>query len=108
MYDALDTYKRKSAMPRLAAKELKLGDVVLLEVFITRWIPKDDPQLDDATPSGSAGSSAKGKGVYRKGRWTKKEWKKWNVQFTLDAISLIYPGSDYYMDEAKADEEVEI
>ena len=101
-YDAQETYKRKSEMPHIAASDLKRGDIVLVEVFVTRWIPKEeDSDLHVGTSYGRKGSSTKGKAP-------KKEWKRWNVQFTLDAVSLLYQGSQFYVEETKADEDVEM
>ena len=95
-------------MPHVDAQDLKNGDIVLVEVFVSRWIPKEDTS-DGATQSssGSGSASAKGKNTSR-GRWYKKEWKKWNIQFNLDAISLLFAGSEYYVEESKKDEEVEM
>ena len=88
-------------MPRIAATDLKIGDIVLLEVFVTRWIPKDEDA--DGQPSASSSrKSTPGKGK------NSKEWKRWNVQFTLDAVSLLYQGSMFYTEETKADEDVEM
>ena len=88
-------------MPRITATDLKIGDIVLLEVFVTRWIPKDeDAEAQASTSSSRKGASSKGK--------NSKEWKRWNVQFTLDAVSLLYQGSMFYTEETKADEDVEM
>ena len=52
IYDALDTYKRKADMPKLASSELKIGDIVMAEFFVTRWIPKDEED-EGAAAAGS-------------------------------------------------------
>ena len=91
-------------MDRVPASDLKLGDVVLLEVFVTRWQPKEDDNVDDM----GASASNRRTRVPGNSKWGKKDWKKWNVQFTLDAISLIYPGSAHYVEEKKPDEDVEL
>ena len=48
------------------------------------------------------------KGTWTKGKTSKKEWKRWNVQFTLDTVSLLYQGSVFYVEETKPDEDVEM
>lgn len=70
--------------------DLKRGDIVLVEMYVTRWTVKDD-----ATDKGESKPS------YGK----KREWKRWNVEFRLDAISVLYPGSDYAEEDAREDEE---
>ena len=100
VYDATEIYRRKSDMDKVAATSLKLGDIVLAEVFVTRWVPKDEPA------DSSSNISAQRKKL--RGRTKKREWKTWNVEFRLDALSLLYPGSEYYVEAAKPDEEVEL
>ena len=102
----MDTYRRKSDMIKMAPKELQIGDIVMVEFFVTRWIPKeeDDDAAPVAGPSNRKSRSAT-KGNNQRG---KKEWKAWNVEFRLDAISLIYPGHEYHDEQIKADENVEL
>ena len=83
----MDVYKnRKTDMLKYETKELKKGDIVVVEMAITRWAIKDEKDKD-------------------KTNWKKrKEWKKWNVDFRLEAVALIYPGSDYADDAADKDD----
>ena len=107
IYDALDTYKRKSDMMKLSHNDLKNGDIVMAEFLVTRWVPKDesDEVVPIAGPSFKKGRAGSKSQSQKSGR---REWKSWNVEFRLDAISLIYPGSDYHEDRVKPDEDVEL
>ena len=98
MYDATETYKRKNLMAPIAVTDLKNGDIVLVEFFVTRWIPKDEP---NGVTSGAV------QVVKGKPKRARREWKKWNVEFRLDAISLLFAGSKYVVEEVKEDEDFE-
>lgn len=89
IYDALDVYQSKDKMPKYTF-DVKHGDIALIEMYVTRWAVKDD-----ATDKGDNKSN------YGRAR----EWKKWNVEFRLDAISVLYPGSDYTKEEIRPDED---
>lgn len=69
-------------MGKYDTDDLKKGDIVVVEMTIVRWAPKE--------------TDGAGKKAPRK----RREWKKWNVDFRLEAVSVIYPGSDY-ADEAE-------
>ncbi|KAF7790456.1 hypothetical protein EIP86_001411 [Pleurotus ostreatoroseus] len=87
VYDAMDVYKnRKVDMLKYATNDLKKGDIVVVEMSITRWAIKDENEKE-------------------KTNWKKrKEWKKWNVDFRLESVALIYPGSDYAGDAMDRDD----
>ena len=106
LYDATDTYRRKSDMDQLSADQLELGDLVLAEVFIHRWIAK--PETTDAEGETDALPAKKKPRTsrYGQGRPARREWKEWNVEFRLDALSLLYSGSQYYNVAIKPDEDV--
>lgn len=71
--------------------ELKRGDIVLVEMYVTRWPVKEEGSDKDDSSKPSYGK--------------KREWKRWNVEFRLDAVSVLYPGSDYVEDITRDDEE---
>ena len=52
----------------------------------------------------AAQADAKGKGAEKPKMYKRKEWKEWGVDFRLDALSLLYQGSQLYS-ELKPDEE---
>ena len=106
LYDATDTYRRKSEMDQISADQLDQGDIVLAELFIHRWIAKPDLPDADAEIDSPSGKSKSRSSRYGKGRAARREWKEWNVEFRLDALSLLYPGSQYYNVAIKPDEEV--
>lgn len=89
IYDALDVYQHKNKMEDYTS-ELKYGDIVLVEMYVTRWVMKDE-------------SNDKGESKPTYGR--KREWKRWSVEFRLDAVSVLYPGSDYAEELTREDEE---
>ena len=91
MFDAQTKYTAKIDMFELESTDLKKGDLVLAEFFVTRWIPKENSD-----------TSGTGDGKSRYGR--KREWRRWNVDFKLDALSLLYRGSTYYVEPQRADE----
>lgn len=94
VYDALDKFKGKAQMAKYNVGELKKGDIVLVEMYVTRWAIKD----------GSVGKTE----VDKAKRFKKNQvWNKWNVEFRLDAMSVLYPGSDYEAGGARADEDFE-
>ena len=105
VYDALDTYKRKSEMSRLPATDLRLGDIVLAEFYVTRWIPKEE--VDENVSVVGTSNAAQGKKKGNANKPGKKEWKAWNVEFKLDAVSLLVSGGDHYDGHRKPDEDVE-
>ncbi|KAI0349494.1 hypothetical protein OH77DRAFT_1226567 [Trametes cingulata] len=61
IYDATSSFERKSKMRKLHAYQLGMGDIVLLEVALTRY------------KTGSI----------------KYVWKEWNVAFELRSVSLL-------------------
>lgn len=90
-YDATSAYKSKVDMTRYHTTDLKAGDIVLIEMSVIRWAPKSEAEKKDF--------SVKGKPFK-----AHKEWRNWNVEFKLDALSVIFPGSDY-ADHEREDEE---
>ena len=85
VYDALDSFKPKAAMSAYPLKDLKKGDILLVEMFVVRWPVKDEESANkDASTS--------------KGKTKRREWRRWNVEFRLDSLSVLYPGSDYAQD----------
>lgn len=87
-------FKGKAKMPKYDVSDLKKGDIVLVEMYVTRWAIKDDTE---------------GVPVDKAKRFKRtKTWKKWNVEFRLDAMSVLYPGNDYAADGPRADEEIEV
>ena len=83
MYDALDIYRTKKVeMLKYDAEELKAGDIVVVEAFVTRWMTKTEE--GEAVPTSSF-DSPKGKGTAK----PRREWKKWNVDFRLESISVL-------------------
>ena len=84
VYDALDVFSnQKINMGKYDTSDLKTGDIVVVEMAVIRWPIKEE--------------NASGKKIWR----NRKEWKKWNVDFRLESVAVLYPGSDY------ADEPVE-
>ena len=77
-------------MRRFDCTTLKRGDIVLAEFLVTRWAVKE---LNEGT---GEGPSKPGKG---------RQWRKWNVEFKLDALSLMSRGSEYYIEPQRADEQ---
>lgn len=88
-YDASSAYKAKVDMPRYHTTDLKPGDIVLIEMSVIRWAPKTDSDVSG--------------GKKKKSFKARREWRNWNAEFKLDALSLIYTGSDY-ADNVREDE----
>lgn len=60
-YDATDGFKRKSAMRRLYANQVQLGDVVLVEAALTR---------------------------YKTGQ-NRMRWEEWGTTFELQSVCVL-------------------
>lgn len=86
-------FKPKAQMDKYSVSDLEKGDIVLVEMYVTRWAIKDEKDRAET-------SKAK---RFEKNR----SWKKWNVDFRLDAISVLYPGSEYAAGGSRADEAFE-
>ncbi|GJE97113.1 hypothetical protein PsYK624_133240 [Phanerochaete sordida] len=72
VYDGRRTFTTKRQMQKYAAGELEKGDIVFVEVKVTRWTPKD--------PNDSANTNRHG-------------WTRWIAQFQLQSLTLLYKGS---------------
>ena len=85
VYDATASFKPKNEMPLYSAEDLKIGDIVLMEMSVIRWVPRN--QSSRGTDAASSAT-----------RWYKGKriWHSWVVEFKLDAISLLYSGPDYF------------
>lgn len=69
---------------------LKRGDIILVEFYVTRWTPR--------TTSSSTRGDKKPAFAQR------TVWNNYVVEFRMDAISVLYPGSDYFKVATRPDE----
>ena len=78
-------------MSTIDPSSIRNGDIVLLECSIKRW----------NTDKGNLGHG------FTSGRQsTTRNWSAWDVGFVLDAISLLFPGSEFYKDPVPKSEDV--
>ena len=97
VYDARKKYSGvKSNMPRLPAEEIRVGDIVLIEMSVTRWPVVDPPKSTQ---------EAKEREDMRKAK-LRAPWTKWKVDLRLEAVSLVFQGSQYVTLSGVADENV--
>ena len=76
-------------MATIDPASIRNGDVILLECTIKRW-NTDRVNLGHGFTNGRQS----------------REWTTWDVGFTLDAISILFPGSEYYKDPVPDSEDV--
>ena len=87
-YDAMESFRSKRMMRRLDCEEFKPYDIVLVEALIVRWPIEETEAMKQA-------------------RYVKKSWKKWRAEFRLEAMSLLYRGSDH-IGSARAGEDLNL
>lgn len=83
VYDALDSYSTRRTDMSEYTDKLQKGDVVLLEFSVNRWVPTANDKKDK--------NDIKDKN-------SRPGWHKWNIDFKLLAVSVIYPGHEYMKD----------
>ena len=88
-------------MEKVSGPELKMGDLVLVEFAVKRFVPRNLADDDSARTSQSR-SPKKGNFRYS----DKREWNNWEVGFDLAAVSLLFRGSAYYQPPEPPSEDV--
>lgn len=84
IYDGLETFTTRKADMQTYDDKVKPGDIVLLEMAVTRWAATAKPA--DNANAGSAKVEVPPKGT----------WRRWNIDFRYQAMTILYPGSDYW------------
>ena len=88
-------------MDRFDPVDLKDGDIILLEAFVVRWPLQDQPKKENMDSDDERKLKAE---RYKK----RREWKKWAVDLRLDAVSILFQGSEHQVEASKPDEDVNI
>ncbi|KZP00512.1 hypothetical protein CALVIDRAFT_560477 [Calocera viscosa TUFC12733] len=94
VYDATEVFRAKSKMERIRPEDLKRNDLVLVEVFVSRF--RDRTITDDFSSPSKTGTR------YGRGSSSKAE-VKWRATFVLKSINLLH-ASAYNQDPAVTDE----
>ncbi|KAJ3557013.1 hypothetical protein NM688_g1704 [Phlebia brevispora] len=99
VYDGRHRFRgNKSQMDEFFACDLKPGDVVLLEMTVRRYIPTEKPK----EPQGEG--SAPVKRPYT----DKRIWRRWDIEFVLDCMSILFQGSKHASGPARPTEDIDI
>lgn len=101
-------------MEKLPVSELKTGDVVLVETTVKRWVQRRPaapatPQSagTPGTPPSSQGTPQSSPTRFRGAAFAARTWNSWEMSLDLEAVSLLFKGSEYYQDPEPASEDVE-
>ena len=98
LYDATEKYQRKGDMAPLSPTDFNKGDIVLVEFSVCRWASKKKNDTDQNN------GDEKGKAADKPKQYKRKEWKEWGIDLRLEAMSLLFQGSEFY-NELKPDED---
>lgn len=81
-YDATERFTSKTSMATLPAENLKIGDIVLMEVQVSRYYTYKSGE--DGSPFSKQGKSAKDRAKAKA-----KGPTEWQITFELSSISLL-------------------
>ena len=92
-------------MSKIRSTQIREGDIVVAEASIIRWIPtvKDGKDGNDENDP----KDGQQRDVREK-RTRKKVWDKWRVEFKLEALWFVYPGSKHVITSKGLSEDVEL
>ncbi|GJF00760.1 hypothetical protein PsYK624_170610 [Phanerochaete sordida] len=104
-------YTKKADMAHETVHGVKPGDIVLLEFTVKRYVP---PASDAAASRAKERAlAASGSNKQSTPRWVdrsffQREWTVWDVGFNMEAVTLLYRGSDHYAGGNPDSEDVEL
>ncbi|GJE96738.1 hypothetical protein PsYK624_129440 [Phanerochaete sordida] len=108
VYDATNKYQNKKLMPKIDAADILVGDIVVVEMHVKRFVGTRDKGTDDTCATDDAGSSKGGRKRGGVPKWApKRVWSEWETCFTLEAVSLVFKGSTFYTPPEPVSEDVE-
>ena len=102
VYDAEDGLRAKKYMSKMRSTQIKEGDIVVVEASIIRWASSgkdtnDENENKDGQPRD-----------VREKRTRKRVWENWRVEFKLESLWFVYPGSKHVIASKGLSEDVEL